>query len=84
MGNVRRKFQIYYLKTFDPFLFRLNGILANLERRLQRRNMRFETSRRICFAGRKLMFLVPSDEEGAEAFFEALDIFSMMIRHNQD
>ena len=63
---------------------RLNGILANLERRLQRRNMRLETSRRICFAGRQLMFLVPSDEEGAEAFFEALDIFSMMIRHNQD
>ena len=46
--------------------------------------MRPETGRRICFAGRKLMFLVPLDEEGAEAFFEALDVFSMMIRHNQD
>ena len=84
MGNVRSKFQIYNLKSFDTFLFRLNGILANLERKRQRRNMRPETGRRICFAGRKLMFLVPLDEEGAEAFFEALDIFSMMIRHNQD
>ena len=83
MGNVRPKSQIYNLKTLDTF-FRLNGILANLERKRQRRNMRPETGRRICFAGRKLMFLVPLDEEGAEAFFEALDIFSMMIRHNQD
>ena len=34
-----------------------------------------------CYAGQRLMFPVPSDEEGARLFQEALDTFSMMIRH---
>ena len=83
MGNVRPKSQIYNLKTLDTF-FRLNGILANLERNGQKRSTRPGTERRICFAGRRLMFPVPSDKEEAKAFFEALDVFSMMIQQNQD
>ena len=84
MGNVRCKFQIYNLNFFNTFLLRLYGILANLEMKRHRRNMRPETGRHICFAGQKLRFPVPSNEEEAEAFFEALDIFSMMIRHNRN
>ena len=64
---------------------RLDGILANLETNRQKLNPDLESGhRRVCFAGRKLMFPVPLDEEGAKAFFEALDIFSMMIHHNED
>ena len=86
MGNVRSKFQIYIFENYYGFcLYRLNGILANLERNRQKRNTGLGTGRRICFAGRKLMFPVPSDEEGAKACFEALEVFSMMIHHhNQD
>ena len=64
---------------------RLNGILANLERNRQKLSPDLESGHRVCFAGRKLVFPVPSDEEGAKAFFEALETFSMMIhQHNQD
>ena len=61
--------------------FRLDGILANLERNRQKTGH----SGHLCFAGRKLMFPVPSDEEGAKAFKKALDTFSMVIQHrNQE
>ena len=40
-----------------------------------------ESGEHICYAGQRLMFPVPLDEEGARIFQEALDTFSMMIRH---
>ena len=67
------------------FMCRLDGILANLERNRQKLSPDLESGHRVCFAGRKLVFPVPSEEEGAKAFFEALETFSMMIhQHNQD
>ena len=78
---MRYSYPLVCVKGGTQICFRLGGILANLARNRQKTGH----SGHLCFAGRKLMFPVPSDEEGAKAFKKALDTFSMVIQHrNQE
>ena len=96
MENVSLIFEIFSIfPMLKLYIFRLIGILGNLDTPQQFRKKRSTTNhsqqgiqiakilpnREICFAGHNLMFKIPENPTRAEELREAINTFILMLSH---